>query len=71
MSRLPAYFVFGYTPLEIETVARQIANYAGAPLNPEGMKAVLVILDQPFLWALPSLKGAAAKLCDLKASHTL
>ena len=31
-------------------------EYAAAPLNPEGMKVLLVFLDQPLLWALRELQ---------------
>ena len=58
LSRLPAYFVLGHQPLDVAACAREIAEYAAAPLNPAGMKALLVFLDQPLLWALPHLREA-------------
>ena len=62
LSRLPAYFVFGRESLDVAACARQLVDYAAAPLNPEGMRAVLVVLDQPLLWALRELRGAVAAL---------
>ena len=62
LSRLSAYFVFGRESLDVAACARQLVDYAAAPLNPEGMTAVLVILDQPLLWALPELREAVAAL---------
>jgi len=62
LSRLPAYFVLGHHPLDAEACAREIAEYAAAPLNPGGMKALLVFLDQPLLWALPHLRTALAQV---------
>jgi len=58
LSRLPAYFVLGHDPLDIPACARHIGCYATAPLNPGGMKALLVFLDQGLLWALPQLQLA-------------
>jgi diphthamide biosynthesis enzyme Dph1/Dph2-like protein len=63
LSRLPAYFVLGHDPLDVPACARQISEYAAAPLNPAGMKALLVFLDQALLWALPQITKAVHKVC--------
>ena len=58
LSRLPAFFVFGHAPLDVDIIAKEIAGYAAAPVNPGGKRVLLVLLDQPLVWAVPALKAA-------------
>lgn len=66
VTKLPAYFVFGRSPLGISECAAQLADYAAAPLNPDGLRAAVVLLDQPLLWALPELRDSIAALRKAK-----
>ena len=56
LSRIPTYFVLGRAQLDIGKCAITILEYAAAPLNPEGMKVLLVFMDQPLLWASKELQ---------------
>lgn len=62
LSSVPAYFLLGHESLDAALVAQELAAYAATPLNPEGMEAVLVFLDQPYLWALHSIKECLSKV---------
>ena len=59
VTSLPAYFVFGQAPVELEATvgslgrALQEAEEGG---RATGKKAVVVLPDQHYLWAVPSLQ---------------
>lgn len=66
LTDLPAYFVLGCAELDVATVATELADLAANPKSPEGTEAVLVFLDQPFLWRLGKLKEQLSHLLTLK-----
>jgi len=55
LSRLPAYFVFGRAPAAPAALAAAVAAHAAGLA---GARAVVVLLDQPLLWAAPALRAA-------------
>ncbi len=59
LSRLPAYFVFGRSPADPAALAARIAEHA-ATLRGVA-PALVVVLDQPLLWALPELRRQLAR----------
>lgn len=63
LSRLPAYFVFGRSAADPAALAARLAAYAGS-LGAE--RAVVVLLDQPLLWAAPELRR---RLAEQAAPH--
>ena len=62
LSRLPAYFVFGCKPLPVAAAAQRLAAYAAElAATQDKPKALVVLLDQPYLHALPALQLATAQ----------
>ena len=62
LSRLPAYFVFGCKPLPVAAAAQRLAVYAAELAAPQDKpKALVILLDQPYLHALPALRLATAQ----------
>ena len=57
LSRLPAYFVFGRSGADPAALAARLAAHAGS-LGAE--RALLVLLDQPLLWAAAELRRQLA-----------
>ena len=55
LSCLPAYFVFGQQPLDVQATAERIAGYASVP-DP-GHKAAVVFMDQVLLHAASQLQA--------------
>jgi hypothetical protein len=55
LSRLPAYFVFGRAPAAPAALAAAVAAHAAGLA---GARALVVLLDQPLLWAAPALRAA-------------
>lgn len=62
LSHVPTYYVLGRADLDVAACARQIADYAIAPLNPDGMEVLLIFLDQPLVWAIKELQVAVQRL---------
>ena len=58
LSRLPAYFVFGRSAADPAALAARLAAHAGS-LGAE--RALVVLLDQPLLWAAPELRRRLAE----------
>lgn len=52
---LPAYYVFGREPIDLQQTSTAILEYCRTSGNLEGCKALVVILDQPLLHAAGQL----------------
>ena len=62
LSRLPAYFVFGCQSLPVAATAQRLAAYAAElAATQDKPQALVVLLDQPYLHALPALELAMAQ----------
>ena len=62
LSRLSAYFVFGREPLPVAAAAQHLAAYAAElAATQDKPKALVVLLDQPYLHTLPALQLATAQ----------
>ena len=55
LSCLPAYFVFGQQPLDVQATAERLAGYASVPDSED--KAAVVFMDQVLLHAASQLQA--------------
>ena len=55
---LPAYFVFPRRSLDISVLAHQILQHAITVAEGSSKQAVVVILDQEYVWARDGLQAA-------------
>ncbi|EIE23796.1 diphthamide biosynthesis protein [Coccomyxa subellipsoidea C-169] len=62
LSTLPAYFVFTRAPLDCSRTAERLVSWAAGNGSAAvaGMKAVVVLSDQPLLWAVNQLRACLA-----------
>lgn len=73
LSCLPAYFVFGQQPVDVQATAARIADYASTPGSEH--KAAVVFTDQLLLHAASQLQAHVQQLqqvcyhCLVSCSH--